>query len=746
MAPRENPQDIGGPSTPPMLPRSAQDDRFGRTPRAGSRAFAIAATVAFLLATAIAATTFAAELPVIRLDSVFPPGGKAGTEVEATVAGADLDEAKALHFSHPGITAEPKDKKYLIKIAPDVPPGIYDVRVSGLLGISNPRAFVVDDLPQITEPTTNNKPEAATEVALDSTVSGAATAAVADWFKFTAKKGQRVLITCAAPEIDSRMTPVLTVLDANAHELDSARHGGLLDFTAPADGAYLLSVHDLAFGGSAEFFYRLTISTGPHLDFIFPPCGAPGAKGKFTLYGRNLPGGSPANLNGADGRPLEKLETEIDVPATADTHSDGLTDPAAASIDGFSYRLKTPHASNPVFIGFARGTVVAEQEPNNTPDKAQKLTPPCEVAGQFFPAGDVDTYTFDAKKGEVWWIEVISDRLDLPTNPFLVIQRDKADDAKETYGSDTNIGGIRFSTVSYDPAVRLDVKEDATYRIKLRDLFGNTRRDPRNVYRLAIRKETPDFHLVAVAELPVEKKDERKAEPRATLLRADGSTAIKVVAFRQDGFAGDIELNAEGLPEGVTCAPVKLLAGTNEASLLLTSSEKPARWAGAIRIVGKAKIGDSDVTHEARGGAVRWTVTDGNIDAIRPRLTRDIALAVSATEATRVRLAAAEEKEWQVAPGAKLEIPLKVTRHGEFKEALKLKAIGAKGIETMKEIDVAPDATTATATIDLATTKLAAGEHVIHFEAQTKGKFRGKDVVTTIYSAPIRVAVEAPPK
>ena len=152
------------------------------------------------------------------------------------------------------------------------------------------------------------------------------------------------------------------------------------------------------------------------------------------------------------------------------------------------------------------------------------------------------------------------------------------------------------------------------------------------------------------------------------------------------------------------------------------------------------------MTHEARGGAVRWTVTDGNIDAIRPRLTRDIALAVSATEATPVRLAAAEDKQWQVAPGAKLEIPLKVTRHGEFKEALKLKAIGAKGIETMKEIDVAPDATTATATIDLATTKLAAGEYVIHFEAQTKGKFRGKDVVTTIYSAPIRVAVEAPPK
>ena len=692
----------------------------------------------------LATTTFAAELPVIRLDTIFPPGGQAGSEVEVTIAGADLDEAKELHFSTPGVTAEAKDKKFVVKIAPDVRPGIYDVRVSGLLGISNPRAFVIGDLPQITEPSTNNKSEAATEVALDSTVSGTATPAIADYFKFTAKKGQRVLITCAAPEIDSRMTPVLTVLDANARELDSARHGGLLDFTAPADGSYLLKLHDLAFAGGGEYFYRLALTTGPHIDFIFPPCGKPGAKEKFTLYGRNLPGGAPANLAGYDGKPLEKLEIEIEVPTVGDPRVDGLSNPAAATIDGFSYRLPSPHASNPVFIGFTNEPVVTEHEPNNKPGEAQKLTPPCEVAGQFFPAGDVDFYTFDAKKGDVWWIEVISERLDLPTNPFLLIQRDTAD-VQEAYGAETNIGGVRFNTSSNDPALRFEAKEDGTYRIKVCDLFGNARNDPRNVYRLAIRKESPDFRLMTVAEPPPEKKDDRKVEPYAALLRADGSTAIKVVAFRQDGFAGDIELNAEGLPEGVTCAPVKLLAGTNEASLLLTSCEKPARWAGAIRIVGKAKIGDSDVTHEARGGAVRWTVADASAEAARPRLTRDIALAVSAAESAPVSVAATEDKCWEIAAGGKIDIPLKITRRGDFKEALKLKAMGAPGIEPAKEVDVATNATTATATIDLAAAKIPAGEYTVHFEAQTKGKFRGKDVTTTIYSAPIRIAVQTAP-
>ena len=67
---------------------------------------------------------------------------------------------------------------------------------------------------------------------------------------------------------------------------------------------------------------------------------------------------------------------------------------------------------------------------------------------------------------------------------------------------------------------------------------------------------------------------------------------------------------------------------------------------------------------------------------------------------------------------------LKVTRRGEFKEALKLKAAGPAGIETMKEIDVAANAATATATLDLATTKLPAGEHVLTVNALTSDAAR----------------------
>lgn len=699
----------------------------------------------FATALIIATSALAAELPVARLDSIFPPGGKAGTEVDAAVTGVDLDEAKALHFSHPGITAEPKDKRFIVKIAPDVPPGIYDVRVSGLLGISNPRAFAVSDLPQAVEPATNTTAAAAMEVPLDTTVAGTAKAGVADWFRFTGKRGQRLLIDCEAPALDSRMSPVLTVLDASARELETSRRGGLLDFTAPADGSYLLRLHDLSFAGTADYFYRLTLNTGPRLEYLFPPCGQPGSKAKFTLYGRNLPGGTPANLTAYDGKPLDKLDLEIDLPAAADSRADGLSHPAAVALDGFHFRLKTPHISNPVFIGFTAAPVSAEAEPNNTPGQAQKLSLPCEVAGQFFGAGDTDTFTFDAKKGDAWWIEVISQRLDLPTNPFLLIERDAAV-VQEVAGSATAVGGLRFSTATTDPSVRFEAKEDGTYRLTLRDLFGNTRQDPRNVYRLAIRKAAPDFHLAALAEPPPEKKDDRAAAPRAALIRADGTAAIKVLALRRDGFGGAIDLQIEGLPAGVKALPGRIAAGANEGVIVVAGVEKPERWAGPVRIIGQAKIGDCEVTREARGGVVRWTVADANTASVQSRLTRDFGLGVT-TEPAPVSIVAIEEKCWEIPAGGKVEIPLKVTRRGEFKEALKLKAAGAPGLDPVKEIDVAANASTANFTLDLATARLAPGEHTIHFTAQTKGKFRKKDVITTIYSAPIRIAVQpAPPK
>jgi hypothetical protein len=689
----------------------------------------------------LCATTFA-DLPTITLATVMPPGGKIGTDVEITINGSELEEANALLFSHPGISAKPKaEKQFVVTIAADVPPGIYDLRLVGKSGVSNPRSFAVGELPETVEKAANDKPETATELAIGSVINGTVAAATSDYFKFAAKQGQRLFVECAAQEIDSRLNPVLAVLDPGGREMESSRRGGLLDFTAPADATYLVQVRDLIFGGGPEHYFRLALTAGPRLDFVLPPSGTAGAKGKFTLYGRGLPGGAPANLTTVDGKPLEKLDVEIDVPATP-PKMEGLDTPASASVDGFPYRLRTPQgASNPVFISLASTPVLPEQEPNNKPAEAQKITVPCEIAGQFFPAADVDAFTFDAKKGDIYWIEVFSSRLGLPTNPFLLVQREGGD-VQEVYPPDANIGGPRFNTLHNDPATRLEVKEDGVYRVQVRDLFGNTRVNPRCVYRLSIHKEAPDFRLAAIIELPPKKDDDRAAIARAAFLHSGETIPVRVIAFRRDGFAGEIELSGDTLPEGVTCTSAKIPAGKNDTLMLLTAAEQAPRWVGPVHIVGKAKVGESELVHQARAAVVEWNVPDFNNEPVSARLAQEFALAVSGTEAAPISVEPAEEKVWEVAVGAKLDIPLKITRRDGNAEALKLKAFDAPAIEGLKEIDVDGKTPTATASIDLAAVKIPAGNYTIHFRAQSKAKFRNKDTPITVFSSPIRISVK----
>src|SRR5213078_3681222 len=152
-------------------------------------------------------------------------------------------------------------------------------------------------------------------------------------------------ISCASREIDSPIEPVMVLVDAVGHELEHSRRAGVIDFTAPADGAYILKLHDAVYRGSSDYVYRLSIGAAPHIDFVMPPCGVPGTRGLFVVYGRNLPGGTSANIKAADGKPLEQLAVQIDIPADSVSTQRLITStfvtPAESALDGFEYRLSS---------------------------------------------------------------------------------------------------------------------------------------------------------------------------------------------------------------------------------------------------------------------------------------------------------------------------------------------------------------------------------------------------------------------
>ncbi|MCG8585229.1 MAG: pre-peptidase C-terminal domain-containing protein [Pirellulales bacterium] len=693
-----------------------------------------------------------AQLPRTELTSVFPPGGKQGSSFEVKTTGKDLDGAEGLLFSHPKIKGKTKvatpehlmtprhvDDAFEVSIAPDVPPGIYEVRVVGRHGTSNPRAFCVGTFAEAVAEGKNRSLKSAQSLPIGTTVNGTCIASGVDYYQLSLKANQRVLIECMAHRIDSRMDATLIIYDGNGNELardrDTTGLDPLVDFTAPADGDYFIGVYDYLYRGGSEYFYRLTTHAGPHVDFVFPPSGVPGSSGSYTVFGRNLPGGKRTESMTIEGVPLESTTTTISLPTRdAVASSDGVAgrvDLRSALVDGFDFRLGN---ANPVRVGLATAPVVVEQPDNDTPQTAQKVTLPCEYVGQFYPARDEDWIEFEAKKGDVFVIDVISHRLGLESDPALLIQRVVRKNNGEPAVSDfaavddpadraTRIG-TDFDTSTDDPQYRFRVPMDATYRIMVRDQFGDSRNDARYVYRLVIRQQQPDFRLVAMPRGAASggKKNNNQVMMDPPVIPKSGAAMVHVTVDRRDGFDGEIELTVEGLPGDIQC-PGAVVAGNSTKALLMLSTTKDTKpWSGPITITGKAKIDGRDVVRSARGGSIVWGTNNRQQSAPVYRVTRDMVVSVSQGVALPASIRLGESPVIETSLGGKLSIPVRVQRTGDFKSDLKMTAAGLPKEIKPKDINLKGAASEAKLELSITNASTKPGTYTCYLQADTKHK------------------------
>jgi hypothetical protein len=570
---------------------------------------------------------------------------------------------------------QPSASRFKVTIAPDVPPGIHDVRFVNKWGVSNPRAFVAGDLNEVLEEEAkkpNNDVEQAQRVALNSTINGSmANPTDVDYYVFAGKKGQRVVLSCLASSIDSRFHAGLELYDAKGKQLAAGRdyqdNDALTDCTLPGDGDYYVRVFQFTHTqGTAEHFYRLRISTAPWIDAIFPCVVEPGKATTVTVWGRNLPGGKPDPSAVVDDRVLEKITVSVTAPSDAGQRLtfSGLVAPRMAGLDGFEYRVRNDAGwSNPFLITLARAPVVLDNGNNDTPETAQAIALPCEIAGHVEKQRDRDWYMFTAKKGEVYNIEVLSDRLGAPTYMYFML-RNLKDDLKE---SDDNQDFLsrQFYIRSEDPQTyRFAVPADGKYQLLVSSRLADTVASPRQSYRVRITPDQPDFHLVALP--PGEYR------PTGMTVLSGGQQAFTIFALRQDGFVGDIALSAEGLPPGMTAGPQTVGGDLRETRFVLTAAPTAAAWTGEIKIKGTAIIKGQKVVREVRSASIVWPVQPGlNI----PPLSRlDHSLMLAVRPGAPYSLACTLDKP-ALTQGEKGTLKLKLMRSPDFKTPLNVQAL-----------------------------------------------------------------------
>lgn len=642
-------------------------------------------------------------LPAPRLLTTMPMGGQVGTQVEITLSGEHLDDAKELVFSDARLSATPKlnaagqpeANKYVVTIAADCPPGVYETRVMTRLGLSSARIFNVGKLTETVRTQPNTKLDAAMALPLNSVCNAVITNRSVDHYTFEAKKDQRIIADCATRGIDSKLDAVVIIADALGRDLLVERRGGVLDYTIPADGKYVIKVHELTFKGGQDYFYRLGLWEQP------------------------------------TGTPI-------------------VRQPGSRTVNSFSWPP----------VGLPEQPQLAEAEPNNDGKKAMKVTLPCDISGNFFPAADVDLFEFDAKKGEEWWVEVASERFGLPTDSAVLVQQvtttadgDKLTDIAELADVPSPVkvssNGYAYDGPPYDAGTadvlgKFVVKEDGLHRLQLTDLFGGTRNDARNRYRLVIRKAAPDFALVAWAQHMELRNGDRAALSKPMSLRGGATMALEVIAFRRDGFNGDINLTMSGLPEGVTAKGMKIPAGQSRGLMLVTAHQDAPRGFANASFQGVAEIEGAAVTRPVRLASMAWPIPDAWGEIPSPRLIADVPVSVGGFDLTPLTIKPQSADVIEVKAGEKLTIPLVHQRRSEFSGAtMELRTIGS-GFDRAPLFPIPLTGDTSQAVFDLAALKVTPGDYLIALQGGAVAKYRHRlDAIAPAEAAQKKAADDA---
>lgn len=469
-----------------------------------------------------------------------------------------------------------------VTMAPDAEPGPRELRLATPRGVSNPLVFYVGQLPEVSrkpmrtadfqvlgkeEQALRKRPpeEVEQRITLPCTVNGQIASGEVNWYRFEARKGQRLVISTLARQLIPYLAdavpgwfqPVLAVYDSQGKELAynddyQFRPDPTLCFEVPQDGEYAFTITDAIYRGREDFIYRVSIGELPFVTSIFPLGGRAGAPVTVAMKGWNL-------------------ETAELTPPAAGA-GPGVYSLAARRESLVSNRV--PFALDTLPEGF-------DKEPNNETTRAQKVKLPVIVNGRIDRPDDWDVFQFEGRAGDKIVAEVSARRLDSPLDSMLKVT--DATGKVLTFNDDHLDAGSGVNTHHADSYVMVELPADGSYCVHLGDTTRHGGEE--YAYRLRISPPQPDFALRVV--------------PSSIALRGKGASAVSVYAIRKDGFTGDIKLGLKDPPEGFSSTPISLTAKQDVTRLTVKCDVLETKEPVSLVVEGRAKIRDQDVAHEA---------------------------------------------------------------------------------------------------------------------------------------------------
>jgi hypothetical protein len=376
-----------------------------------------------------------------------------------------------------------------------------------------------------------------------------------DFFRFPAKKGQRLVLEVESARIGSAVLPMLRLTDSQRRLLgvddrQALQGDARLVFSAPADGDYVVELADTRYRAGTPSHYRLKIADYDVVDEIFPLGGQRGMPTEFTLRGGSL-----------------ATEARLVRP---------LADPL------FRHAMLFPF-DPPLRAGAPTPRLAVGEHPERNwiknagrDPRALDLLPPVTINSRLEKPGDVDRFQFPVEPGQRFRIAVEAEPFGSRLDGVLRVtdQSERQLALADDVALPSPAPGLP-PTQSADPSLDLTVPAGATLAIvELRD--QRNRGGVNFVYRLTVEPAVPDFTLqVAASELNV---------PR-------GGTALLPITVARRGYTGPIVLTASGLPPGWTTAGGQVPANAATATLSVSApaGAMPLAAPATLRIEGRAR-------------------------------------------------------------------------------------------------------------------------------------------------------------
>jgi hypothetical protein len=306
-----------------------------------------------------------------------------GEGVQAEVVGAKADTKP------PKPLPQVAQVKLKLTVNPDAAPGVREFRVATTLGISSIGQILVVDDPVIEEAKDNNTLDKAQVVAIPSVLVGKLEVKEdLDFFKFTAKEGEYLSFEMFCARIQDKIhdlqnhaKPMLVLYDEEGRELaanDTFYFADpLLTYKVTRSGTYYLQVRESTYDGDPRWVYAVVATNKPYASHVYPMAGNPGKMMQVEPVGSAKQIKPRVSLQVPDRLGVQQIQLDLG-------------------------GVKT----NPVTFIVSDLPQVLEEEGNDTPDKATRVTVPCGINGRLEKNRDLDHFIFKGTKGKAILFEV----------------------------------------------------------------------------------------------------------------------------------------------------------------------------------------------------------------------------------------------------------------------------------------------------------------------------------------------------